>query len=161
MKLVMAGFGYGADLSAVVCGASKIFWRRPWESRLRLFFSERSDGHPEKLTAVLEGEVGLPGLDTDWLCAVVFPFPSSPRSLNASVVCVMIAEALTETRSCCCASTGFVMRFTLEGIGVSFANACYSRSSLERDLRQTSLSRSRHRMDDCVVGARTGCFTIL
>ena len=50
--------------------------------------------------------------------------------------------AMSKTRWCCCAS----MEFVLGGIGDSFANACYTRSSLERDSPQTSLYRSLHRV---------------
>ena len=53
-----------------------------------------------------------------------------------------LQRAPTETHWCCCASMGFV----LEGIVDSFANACYTLSSIERDSQQTSLSRSRHWM---------------
>ena len=127
------------------------------------FCSESSNGYPQHLTAVLEGVVNLPGMELDptgsmvvFPCASVRTAPRRSRSLNASAVCVMIAEgrALTETRRCCFASTGFV----LEVIGDSLANACYTRSSLEQDSPQTSISLtpSDETMDDCVVGARTG-----
>ena len=64
----MAGFGYGANLSGVVCWDSKTFWRRPWESRPKTVFLREKQCHPQQLTAVLEGVVYLPemGLDLDW-----------------------------------------------------------------------------------------------
>ena len=147
MKIVIAGFGYGANLSAVVCWDSKTFWRRPWESRPKMFFSERSNvilSYWLLFTRVWfiyqQWDLIPTGSTVVFPCASVRTAPL--RSLTALLCVPWLQRALTETRRCCCASMGFV----LEGICDSFANACYSRSSLEQDSPQTSLSRSRHRM---------------
>ena len=93
----MAGFGYGAKLSAVVCWDSKTFWQRPWESRPRLFFSERSN--VILCNWLLFSRVWFICQEWDLIptgSTVVFPCASvqtAPlRSLNASAVCAMIAE---------------------------------------------------------------------
>ena len=94
MKIVMAGFGYGANLSAVVCWASKTFWRRPWESRPRLFFSERSNVILSnwllfsRLRFIYQEWDLIPTGSTVVLpCASVRTAPFRSRSLNASAVC--------------------------------------------------------------------------
>ena len=78
-------------------------------------------------------------------CSLVRVFEQRLFALShwMPLLCVpWLQRALTETSWCCCAS----MEFVPEGIGDSFANACYTRSSLERNSPQTSPSLSRHRM---------------
>ena len=97
MKIEMAGFGYGANLSAVVYWDSKTFWRRPWESRLRLFFLERSNVilsnwllFSRVWFIYQEWDLILTGSTVVLPCASVRTAPLC--SLNASAVRAMIAE---------------------------------------------------------------------
>ena len=113
------------------------------------FCSERSICHPEQLTVVLEGVVAI---SWEWdlfqTGSTVF-FPSgcvrtAPRrchSLNASSVCVVIAEGSDRNSLILLCKHGV----RTQGIGDTFANACYTLSSFERNSPQTSFFRSCHR----------------
>ena len=143
----MAGFGYGANLSAVVCWDSRHFDDAPGKV-VQDCFSQRwamsswaTDGCSRRWGWFTRNAIWSRLVVRS--CSHVRVFEQRHFALAhwMPLLCVpWLQGALTETRWCCCASMGFV----LEGICDSFANACYTRSSLERNSPQTSLPRSRH-----------------
>ena len=128
-----------------MAGLAKTFWRRPWESRPRVFCSERSN----RRDGCSRGCGYLPGMGLDstgstvmFPCASVRTAPIRSRSLNASAVCVCVMIAEGSDRNSLMCKNGVRPRRHLW----FFRKRVLYSLIFERDSPQTSLSRSLHRM---------------
>ena len=64
------------------------FGEDPGEVVQEWFFFERSNGHPEQLTALLESVVDLPGMGLDWKngCVPLWECSKSASSLSLKII---------------------------------------------------------------------------
>ena len=167
MKIVIAGFGYGANLSPVFCWDSKTFWRRPWESRPRQFFSDTSNVILSnwklfsRVWLIYQEWDLIPTCSTVLFpCASVRTAPLRSRSLNASAVCAMIAEGSDSNSLMLLCKHGVRPRRAWWFFRKRVLYSLISRTKFTANF-SISLTPSDETMDDCVVGARRGCLTIL